>query len=35
MEGEVVFTGGRPTKVDAVEIRARAAEQAHRLHARL
>ncbi len=33
--GEVVFTDGAPTRVDAVEVRARAAEQAKRLHARL
>jgi cytosine/adenosine deaminase-related metal-dependent hydrolase len=33
--GEVVFTDGRPTRVDPDEIRARAAEQATRLHARL
>lgn len=33
--GEVVFAGGRPTRVDPDEIRARAREQAARLHARL
>ncbi len=33
--GEVVFADGAPTRVDAVEVRARAAEQAKRLHARL
>ncbi|MCB2224032.1 MAG: amidohydrolase family protein [Actinobacteria bacterium] len=33
--GEVVFADGRPTRVDPDEIRARAAEQAARLHARL
>jgi cytosine/adenosine deaminase-related metal-dependent hydrolase len=33
--GEVVFADGRPTRVDAVEVRAKAAEQAARLHARL
>jgi cytosine/adenosine deaminase-related metal-dependent hydrolase len=33
--GEVVFADGAPTKVDAVEVRAKAAEQAKRLHARL
>ena len=33
--GEVVFADGRPTRVDAAEVRARAAEQAVRLHARL
>ena len=35
VDGEVVFADGRPTRVDAVEIRARAREQAARLHARL
>lgn len=35
VDGEVVFTDGRPTRVDPDEIRARAAEQAARLHARL
>jgi cytosine/adenosine deaminase-related metal-dependent hydrolase len=33
--GEVVFADGRPTRVDAEEVRAKAAEQATRLHARL
>jgi hypothetical protein len=33
--GEVVYADGAPTRVDAVEVRARAAEQAKRLHARL
>jgi cytosine/adenosine deaminase-related metal-dependent hydrolase len=33
--GEVVFRDGRPTRVDALEIRARAREQAQRLWARL
>ncbi len=33
--GELVFDDGRPTRVDAAEIRARAREQAGRLHARL
>ncbi|MDH3524084.1 MAG: amidohydrolase family protein [Acidobacteriota bacterium] len=33
--GETVLRDGRPTRVDPVEIRARAAEQARRLHARL
>jgi cytosine/adenosine deaminase-related metal-dependent hydrolase len=33
--GEVVYTDGAPTRVDAHEIRARAREQAARLHARL
>lgn len=35
VEGEVVFADGRPTRVDADEVRAKAAEQAARLHARL
>jgi len=35
VDGEVVFADGRPTRVDAVEVRAKAAEQAARLHARL
>ena len=33
--GEVVFADGAPTRVDAAEVRAKAAEQAARLHARL
>ena len=33
--GEVVFEDGAPTRVDAAEIRAKAREQAARLHARL
>ena len=33
--GEVVFADGKPTRVDAGEVRAKAAEQAKRLHARL
>ncbi len=33
--GEVVYTGGTTTRVDAEEIRAKAREQAVRLHARL
>ncbi|GBD85074.1 8-oxoguanine deaminase [bacterium BMS3Abin02] len=33
--GEVVFEDGKPTRVDAKEIRAKAREQALRLHARL
>jgi hypothetical protein len=33
--GEVVLRNGRPTRVDADEIRAKAREQAARLHARL
>jgi cytosine/adenosine deaminase-related metal-dependent hydrolase len=35
MDGEVVFRDGSPTRVDAAEIRAKSAEQAARLHARL
>ncbi len=35
VDGEVVFTDGAPTRVDAAEIRAKAAEQAVRLHALL
>lgn len=35
VDGEVVFTDGKPTRVDAAEVRAKAAEQAARLHARL
>lgn len=35
VDGEVVFTDGKPTRVDAEEVRAKAAEQAARLHARL
>lgn len=35
VDDQVVFTEGRPTKVDAAEVRAKAAEQAARLHARL
>jgi len=35
MDGDVVFRDGAPTRVDAAEIRAKAAEQAARLHARL
>jgi hypothetical protein len=33
--GEVVLAEGRPTRVDPVEVRAKAREQAARLHARL
>jgi cytosine/adenosine deaminase-related metal-dependent hydrolase len=33
--GEVVYERGQPTRVDANEVRAKAAEQAARLHARL
>jgi cytosine/adenosine deaminase-related metal-dependent hydrolase len=35
VDGEVVFADGKPTRVDGDEIRAKAAEQAARLHARL
>ena len=35
VDGEVVLDDGRPTRVDADEVRAKAAEQAARLHARL
>ena len=35
VDGEVVFADGKPTRVDADEVRAKAAEQAARLHARL
>ena len=35
IDGSVVWTGGESTRVDSVEIRARAAEQAARLFARL
>jgi len=35
VDGEVVLEDGQPTRVDAEEIRAKAAEQAKRLHARL
>jgi cytosine/adenosine deaminase-related metal-dependent hydrolase len=35
VDGETVLTDGRPTRVDAAEIRARAREQAKRLHQRL
>jgi hypothetical protein len=35
VDGELLLRDGRPTRVDPAEIRARAAEQAHRLHARL
>lgn len=34
-DGEVLLDGGRPTRVDLDEVRAKAAEQAARLHARL
>jgi hypothetical protein len=33
--GEVVYADGAPTRVDAAEVRAKAAEQARRLHSRL
>jgi hypothetical protein len=35
VDGEVVLDDGLPTRVDAAEVRAKAAEQAKRLHARL
>ncbi len=35
VDGEVVFADGKPTRVDADEVRAKAREQARRLHARL
>lgn len=35
VDGEVVFAEGKPTRVDAEEIRAKAREQAKRLHAKL
>jgi cytosine/adenosine deaminase-related metal-dependent hydrolase len=35
IDGEVVLHDGQPTRVDAAEVRAKAAEQAARLHARL
>jgi argininosuccinate synthase len=35
IDGEVVFADGKPTRVDADEVRAKAREQAARLHARL
>ncbi len=35
VDGEVVYRDGSPTRVDEAEVRARAAEQAVRLHARL
>ena len=35
VDGETVLADGAPTRVDPVEVRARAAEQAARLHARL
>ena len=35
IDGELVFAEGRPTRIDADEVRAKAAEQAARLHARL
>jgi len=34
-DGEVLLRDGRPTRVDFDEVRAKAAEQARRLHARL
>jgi hypothetical protein len=35
VDGEVVWSDGLPTRVDAAEVRAKAAEQARRLFARL
>jgi len=35
VDAEVVYADGAPTRVDAAEVRAKAAEQAERLHARL
>ena len=35
VDGELLLDGGRPTRVDVDEVRAKAAEQAARLHARL
>ena len=35
VDGEVVFEDGKPTRVDADEVRAKAREEAARLHARL
>jgi cytosine/adenosine deaminase-related metal-dependent hydrolase len=35
VDGEVVFADGKPTRVDADEVRAKAREQAARLHAKL
>ncbi len=35
IDGETVLADGSPTRVDPAEVRARAAEQAARLHARL
>jgi hypothetical protein len=35
VDGRVVLRDGAPTLVDAAEVRARAAEQAHRLFERL
>jgi len=35
IDGQVVLRDGRPTRVDADEIRAKAREQAARLHASL
>jgi len=35
VDGETIFRDGNPTRVDGAEIRAKAAEQAARLHARL
>jgi hypothetical protein len=35
VDGEVVWADGAPTRVDAAEVRARAAEEADRLHQRM
>jgi hypothetical protein len=35
VDDEIVYADGEPTRVDADEIRAKAREQATRLHARL
>jgi len=35
VDGDIVWQDGSPTRVDAAEVRAKAAEQARRLHARL
>ncbi len=35
VDGEIVFADGKPTRVDADEVRAKANEQAQRLHAKL
>jgi hypothetical protein len=35
IDGEIVLRDGRPARVDPAEVRAKAVEQAQRLHARL